>query len=122
MAILVGRIGVAVPAEVLGRADGGFEAGGLAGFLQSGGAQFGSHARYVVYNSLAEKGCGTYNERMETCSNKPPPPPPQSRDSLSVEIGRWFKADATGGGVVVIGVILVILALVGLAQVWLTLG
>ena len=59
---------------------------------------------------------------METRSNKPPPTQPQSRDSLSVEIGRWFKADATGGGVVVIGVILVILALVGLAQVWLTLG
>ena len=31
MAILVGRIGVAVPAEVLGHADGGLEAGGLAG-------------------------------------------------------------------------------------------
>lgn len=49
-------------------------------------------------------------------------PAPQARDSLSVEVGGWFKANATGGGVVVIGVILVILALVGLGQVWLTLG
>ncbi len=49
-------------------------------------------------------------------------PAPQAKDSLSVEVGGWFKANATGGGVVVIGVILVILALVGLGQVWMTLG
>ncbi|CAN7619889.1 hypothetical protein LJR164_004565 [Phenylobacterium sp. LjRoot164] len=49
-------------------------------------------------------------------------PAPQAKDSLSVEVGGWFKANATGRGVVVIGIILVILALVGLAQVWMTLG
>lgn len=49
-------------------------------------------------------------------------PASQARDSLSVEVGGWFKANATGGGVIVIGVILVILALIGLAQVWMTLG
>lgn len=49
------------------------------------------------------------------------PSPPLSKDSLSVELGGWFKAHATGGGVVVIGIILVVMALLGLAQVWLTL-
>ena len=46
----------------------------------------------------------------------------QARDTLSVEVGNWFKANATGRGVLVIGVILVLLALIGLAQVWITLG
>lgn len=50
------------------------------------------------------------------------PPVPPSKDSLSVELGGWFKANATGFGVVVIGVILVVLGGLGLVQVWLTLG
>ncbi len=50
------------------------------------------------------------------------PTDPSARDSLSVELGGWFKAHATGGGVVVIGVILVVLGVLGLAQAWLTLG
>lgn len=50
------------------------------------------------------------------------PTGPQPKDTLSVEVGNWFKANATGGGVLVIGVILVLLALIGLAQVWITLG
>jgi hypothetical protein len=48
------------------------------------------------------------------------PPPPPAQDSLSVELGAWFKAHATGKGVFVIGGILVLLAGVGLVQVWLT--
>jgi hypothetical protein len=52
-------------------------------------------------------------------TRKPPSPPPAA-DSLSVELGNWFKANATGRGVFVIGAILVVLALFGLAQVWLS--
>ena len=52
--------------------------------------------------------------------SKPQGPP--AKDSLSVELGGWFKANATGGGVIVIGVILVALGALGLAQVWMTLG
>lgn len=52
--------------------------------------------------------------------SKPSQPPP--KDSLSVELGGWFKAHATGGGVIVIGVILVVLGALGLAQAWLTLS
>ena len=48
------------------------------------------------------------------------PPPPPAQDSLSVELGAWFKANATGKGVFVIGGILVLLAGVGLVQVWLS--
>ena len=44
-----------------------------------------------------------------------------ARDSLTVEVGGWFKANATGAGVFVIGVILVILAVLGLLQLWMTL-
>jgi hypothetical protein len=48
------------------------------------------------------------------------PPPPPAQDSLSVELGAWFKAKATGKGVFVIGGILVLLAGVGLVQLWLS--
>lgn len=60
----------------------------------------------------------TYGERMVTHSK---PSLPSAKDSLSVEVGGWFKANATGAGVFVIGVILVILAALGLLQVWLSL-
>ncbi|WP_293400836.1 hypothetical protein [Phenylobacterium sp.] len=49
------------------------------------------------------------------------PSEPQPKDTLSVEVGDWFKANATGRGVLVIGVVLVLLALVGLAQLWVSL-
>lgn len=49
------------------------------------------------------------------------PPLHAAKDSLSVEVGGWFKANATGAGVFVIGAILVILAVLGLLQVWLSL-
>ena len=55
-------------------------------------------------------------------STRPKPPGPPAKDSLSVELGGWFKANATGGGVIVIGVILVALGALGLAQFWLTMG
>lgn len=43
---------------------------------------------------------------------------PASRDSLSVELGGWFKANATGRGVFVIAVILLALGALGFAQAW----
>ena len=49
------------------------------------------------------------------------PPPSAAKDSLTVEVGGWFKANATGAGVFVIGIILVVLACLRLAQVWLSL-
>lgn len=49
------------------------------------------------------------------------PPLPSAKDSLTVEVGGWFKANATGAGVFVIGVILVILAVLGLLQIWISL-
>ncbi len=52
-------------------------------------------------------------------TRKPPSVPPEA-DSLSVEVGSWFKANATGKGVFVIGAILIVLACLGLAQLWLT--
>ena len=48
------------------------------------------------------------------------PPPPPAQDSLSVELGAWFKAKATGKGVFVVGGILVLLAGVGLVELWLS--
>ena len=49
-----------------------------------------------------------------TQSSKPTPPP--SRDSLSVEVGGWFKAHATGAGVIAIPLLLAVLAAAALAQ------
>ncbi|HEY9234470.1 MULTISPECIES: hypothetical protein [Phenylobacterium] len=46
-------------------------------------------------------------------------PAEPARDSLTVELGGWFKASATGRGVFVIGVILLFLGALGLAQAWL---
>ena len=51
-----------------------------------------------------------------------PPTTPPEPDTLSVQVGSWFKASATGRGVFVIGVTLVVLAALGLAQVWLSMG
>lgn len=52
----------------------------------------------------------TYNPNM---TSAPKPTPPATRDSLSVEVGGWFRAHATGAGVVAIP--LVLLLLVGAA-------
>lgn len=57
----------------------------------------------------------TYNLTMPT-TRKPNEP---AKDSLSVELGGWFKASATGRGVFVIGVILLFLGALGLLQAWL---
>lgn len=46
------------------------------------------------------------------------PPDASARDSLSVELGGWFKANATGRGIFVIGVIVVALVAGALAQGW----
>lgn len=59
---------------------------------------------------------------VRAMSTRPKPSGPPAKDSLSVELGGWFKANATGGGVIVIGVILVALGALGLAQFWLTMG
>lgn len=46
-------------------------------------------------------------------------PTERNKDSLSVELGGWFKASATGRGVFVIGLILLFFGALGLAQAWL---
>lgn len=51
-------------------------------------------------------------------TRRPKPPAPDTKDSLSVEVGGWFKAHATGAGVIAIPIILLLLAGVALAQVW----
>jgi uncharacterized membrane protein YkgB len=53
-------------------------------------------------------------------STPKPPPSPPARDSLSVELGGWFKANATGRGVFVIGVILTLIGLLSLVEFWLS--
>ena len=58
----------------------------------------------------------TYHLRMRTPA---PPVKPTDPDTLSVQVGNWFKATATGKGVFVIGVTLVIVAGLGVVQVWL---
>jgi hypothetical protein len=47
------------------------------------------------------------------------PPRSKSEHSLSVELGGWFKANATGAGVIAIPVMVLLLAALGLAQGWL---
>jgi hypothetical protein len=49
------------------------------------------------------------------------PPPvhksaPAAKDSLSVELGSWFKAHATGRGVLVIPVVVAVLAVAELIR------
>lgn len=60
----------------------------------------------------------TYNPIMPT----PKKPTEPAKDSLSVELGGWFRASATGRGVFVIGLILLFLGALGLAQAWLGIG
>lgn len=43
-----------------------------------------------------------------------PPPPEPAKNSLSVELGGWFKAHATGLGVIAIPLIVLALAAVAL--------
>lgn len=42
--------------------------------------------------------------------------PPPERDSLSVEVGNWFKAHATGRGVIAIPLLIGVLAALELAR------
>lgn len=75
---------------------------------------------YITYFYSLHHNSIFYTVRAMTTRRKPPGSP--AKDSLSVELGGWFKANATGGGVIVIGVILVALGALGLAQFWLTMG
>ena len=40
--------------------------------------------------------------------------PPVAPDSLSIQLGNWFKAHATGRGVIAIPVVIVVVAAVGI--------
>ena len=57
----------------------------------------------------------TYDFGM-SIAPKPAEKPP--RDSLSVELGGWFKAHATGAGVIAIPVVVLVLAALAWAQGW----
>ena len=54
----------------------------------------------------------TYDHDMPSAPTPPSPPP---RDSLSVELGGWFKAHATGAGVIAIPIVVLAVAAIGLA-------
>ncbi len=43
--------------------------------------------------------------------------PETSGDSLNVEVGRWFRANATGRGVIAIPVVVVVLAVVAVIRI-----
>jgi hypothetical protein len=43
---------------------------------------------------------------------------PPDQNTLSVELGSWFKARATGAGVIAIPLIVLVLGCVALARVW----
>lgn len=55
----------------------------------------------------------TYDRAMPTPKK---PSESSSKDSLSVELGGWFKAHATGTGVIAIPLILLLLAALAIAQ------
>jgi hypothetical protein len=42
-----------------------------------------------------------------------------AKDSLTVELGGWFKAHATGAGVIAIPIVVLVLAGLAFAQGWL---
>lgn len=48
-------------------------------------------------------------------SSKPPAPP--SPDSLSLKVGSWFEANATGKGVLAIPVVVLLLAAAAVVRV-----
>jgi hypothetical protein len=43
-------------------------------------------------------------------------PPPAAPDSLSIQLGDWFKAHATGRGVIAIPVVIVVVAAAGILR------
>lgn len=49
-------------------------------------------------------------------SARPGSPPDRPRDSLSVELGNWFKANATGRGVFAIPVLLALVLVAAVAK------
>ncbi len=51
-------------------------------------------------------------------SRSQPPPVPPNKDSLSVEVGGWFKAHATGNGVIAIPIVLILLGAAAFALGW----
>lgn len=46
--------------------------------------------------------------------SKPPTPP--AKDSISVELGDWFKAHATGGGVIAVPFVVIAILAAALAR------
>ena len=44
------------------------------------------------------------------------PTPSRAKDFLSIEVGNWFKATATGGGVLVAPLVILLLVVAALAQ------
>lgn len=55
----------------------------------------------------------TYNDSMPS---PPKPSPSRAKDFLSVEVGNWFKATATGGGVLVVPLVILLLIVAALAR------
>jgi len=49
-------------------------------------------------------------------SSRPEPSKKASPDTLSVELGNWFKAHATGAGVIAIPIIVLVLGALALLQ------
>lgn len=47
---------------------------------------------------------------------RPNPPSPPARDSISVELGDWFKAHATGAGVIAIPFVVIAILAAALAR------
>lgn len=48
---------------------------------------------------------------LYTSNMIPKPPSPRSADSLTVKLGSWFEAHATGRGVIAIPVVVLIVVL-----------
>lgn len=47
-------------------------------------------------------------------------PSPPARDSLSVKLGAFFEAHATGWGVLAIPIVVVLLSVAAFLRIWLT--
>jgi hypothetical protein len=47
------------------------------------------------------------------------PPSSRSPDSLSVKVGSWFEANATGKGVLVIPIVVLVVVLAAAVKFWL---
>lgn len=116
MSIFVRRESVVIPAMDQRRCKGAWIASTDARRLEAIRATFRFHdGVYIIHFEFAEPLYFTYSQFMARLPNASPPP---SKDSLSVELGGWFKAHATGAGVIAIPVIVVVVAAVAVAQGW----